>query len=296
MSLMNRPLPLLLVTGLAFGCNFPLGKLATQAGVNPALWAVVICLGAGLSVLAAALLFERRSAVPGLLRYGAISSVISNVVPLFLTFAAIPHIGSGLTAILVATSPVTTALLSMLLKVRPPGPLGLAGIAIGLTGAVTIIIARQAGFSTDETRWLLLAALIPVFLGAGNVYRTLGWPRGAGPMQLGATINLAAVLPLLGVAWAWGGIDLAPLAAVPGLVAAQLAASTVMYLTFFRLQAVGGPTYLSQIGYVAAAIGVVVGISLLGERYPPMVWAGIAIVACGIALTTFAQVRAARSG
>ena len=34
---MNRPLVLLLVTGLAFGCNFPLGKLAVAAGVNPAL-------------------------------------------------------------------------------------------------------------------------------------------------------------------------------------------------------------------------------------------------------------------
>ncbi|WP_374330081.1 hypothetical protein [Aestuariivirga sp.] len=47
---MNRPLVLLLVTGLAFGANFPLGKLAVAAGVNPALWAAVICLGAGLAV------------------------------------------------------------------------------------------------------------------------------------------------------------------------------------------------------------------------------------------------------
>jgi hypothetical protein len=47
---MNRPLVLLLVTGLAFGCNFPLGKLAVAAGVNPALWAAVICLGAGIAV------------------------------------------------------------------------------------------------------------------------------------------------------------------------------------------------------------------------------------------------------
>ena len=62
-------------------------------------------------------------------------------------------------------------------------------------------------------------------------------------------------------------------------MAAQLAASTVMYLTFFRLQAVGGPTYLSQIGYVAAAVGVGVGVAFLGERYPPLVWAGIAVVA-----------------
>ena len=286
---MNRPLALLLVTGLAFGCNFPLGKLAVQAGVNPALWGVVICLGAGVTVMTAARLFETAAPVPGLYRYAAISAVVSNVIPLALTFAAIPHIGSGLAAILVATSPVTTALLSMVLRVRPPSLLGLAGIAVGLSGAVAIILARNATFTADESRWLFLAALIPVFLGIGNVYRTMGWPRGAGPMRLGATINLAAVLPLLALALVWGGADLAPLARIPGLVAAQLAASTVMYLTFFRLQAVGGPTYLSQIGYVAAVIGVGVGVMFLGERYPPLVWVGIAVVAAGIALTTLAQ-------
>ena len=290
---MNRPLPLLLVTGLAFGCNFPFGKLAAEAGIAPALWAAVICLGAGLSVLAAALLFERSTPVPGIFRYAVVSSVISNVIPLLITFAAIPHIGSGLTAILVATSPVTTALLSMVLKVRPPNALGLAGIAVGLAGAVTIVLARHASFGGGDSRWFFLAALIPMFLGFGNVYRTMAWPRGAGPMRLGATINLAAVGPLVLIAMLWGGLDPAPLARVPWLVAGQLAASTVMYLTFFRLQAVGGPTYLSQIGYVAAAIGVGIGVAFLGERYPPLVWAGIAVVACGIALTTLAQLRAA---
>jgi drug/metabolite transporter (DMT)-like permease len=293
---MNRPLPLLLVTGLAFGCNFPLGKLAAQVGIHPALWAAVICLGAGLAVLAAASAFERSPPVPGVLRYASISSIISNVIPLTLTFAAIPHIGSGLAAILVATSPVTTAFLSMLLKVRPPGLLGLAGIAVGLAGAVIIILGRHAGVSGAESRWLFLAALIPVFLGIGNVYRSVAWPPGAAPMRLGAAINLAAVPPLLIIVLVWGGLDLAPLVKVPGLVAAQLAASTVMYLTFFRLQAVGGPTYLSQIGYVAAAVGVGVGVAFLGERYPPMVWAGVAVVASGIALATIAQARAGKPG
>lgn len=288
---MNRPLALLLVTGLAFGCNFPLGKLAVGAGVAPAMWAVVICLGAGFPVLAAALLFEKSPAVPGLYRYAAISAVISNVVPLFLTMTVIPHIGAGLTAILVATSPVTTALLSMLLKVRPPNALGLLGIAVGLSGAVTIILGRNAGFGGGGTQWLLLAALIPVFLGSGNVYRSMAWPRGARPLRLGATVNLTAIGPLLVIAWVSGGLDLSALAAIPWLVAGQLAAATVMYLTFFRLQAVGGPTYLSQIGYVAAAVGVGVGVSFLGERYPPVVWAGIAVVAMGIGLSTLSQIR-----
>ncbi|MFN4141614.1 DMT family transporter [Aestuariivirga sp.] len=291
---MNRPFPLLLVTGLAFGANFPLGKLAAAAGVNPALWAAVICLGAGISVLAAATLFEKAPPVPGIYRYAAISGLVSNVIPLFLTFAAIPHIGSGLAAILVATSPVTTALLSMLLRVRPPNLLGLAGIAVGLAGAVTIILARHVSFAGGETHWLFLAALIPVFLGIGNVYRSMAWPRGAGPMRLGAMVNLAAVLPLLLLASLGAGLDLLPLLAVPGLVAAQLIASTAMYLTFFRLQAVGGPTYLSQIGYVAAAVGVGAGIAFLGESYPPLVWLGIAVVAAGIGLSTLAQVRPGR--
>jgi drug/metabolite transporter (DMT)-like permease len=288
---MNRPLPLLLVTGLAFGCNFPLGKLAVAAGVTPAMWAVVICLGAGLSVLAAALLFERAEPVPGLYRYAAISAVISNVIPLFLTMTVIPHIGAGLTAILVATSPVTTALLSMLLKVRPPNALGLLGIGVGLLGAVAIVMGQNAGVGGGDAFWLLLGAAIPVFLGAGNVYRSLAWPKGAGPMRLGALVNLSAVLPLLLIAAMTGGTDVAALMKVPALVAAQFTAATVMYLTFFRLQAVGGPTYLSQIGDVAAAVGVGVGVTLLGERYPPMVWAGIAVVAAGIGLSTWSQLR-----
>ena len=291
---MNKPLPLLLVTGIAFGCNFPLGKLAVAAGVNPALWAIVICLGAGAALAVVTRLVEQSSPVPGIYRYAAISGLISNVIPLFLTFAAIPHIGSGLAAILVACSPVSTALISMVLKVRPPTALGLLGIGFGLAGALLIIIARNASFEGGDASWLLLAALIPVFLGFGNVYRTMAWPKGAGPMRLGAVVNLAAVLPLAILGWAWSGLDLAPLAKVPALVAAQLAASTVMYLTFFRLQAVGGPTYLSQIGYVAAVLSVAVGVTLLGETFPLSVWAGVAVVAIGIALSTLAQIRASR--
>jgi drug/metabolite transporter (DMT)-like permease len=292
---LNRPLPLLLVTGIAFGCNFPLGKLAVAAGVNPALWAIVICLGAGVSLSVVTHVVERAPAVPGVIRYAAISGMISNVIPLFLTFAAIPHIGSGLAAILVACSPVTTALLSMVLKVRPPTALGLLGIAIGLAGAVAMIAARNASFAGGDAHWLFLAALVPVFLGLGNVYRTWAWPKGAGPMRLGATVNLSAVIPLGVLGWAWSGLDLSPLAKVPWLVAGQLLASTVMYLTFFRLQAVGGPTYFSQIGYVGAVVGVGAGVLLLGETYPASVWAGVAVVAIGIALSTIAQVRAARA-
>ena len=293
---MNRPLLLLLGTGAALGLNFPLGKLAMAAGVNPALWAAVISLGAGLALLAVSAVIDRGQ--PGgatAFKFAIVSGFLSYVVPNFLTFAAIPKIGSGLAAIMFALSPVMTASLSLILKVRPPSMMGLLGIGFGLAGAIVIITARNSDFSGGGSTWLLLAALIPVFLGIGNVYRTLGWPQGVGTIRLAALTNLAAVLPLLAVTFAMSGtLDLAPFAAIPGLTALQLAVSTTMFLMFFRLQQLGGPTYLSQIGYVAATVGVVIGVFFLDEIYPLTVWLGTAVVGAGVALTTIAQWRTAR--
>ena len=47
-------------------------------------------------------------------------------------------------------------------------------------------------------------------------------------MRLGAVVNLAAVLPLALLGWGWSGLDLAPLASVPWLVAAQLAVERLL--------------------------------------------------------------------
>jgi drug/metabolite transporter (DMT)-like permease len=291
---MNRPLLLLLGTGTAYGIYFPIGKLAMAAGVNPALWAALISLGGGLVMLLLSQFEPSRESAP-VFRFSLFSGLLSYVVPNFLVFSAIPHIGSGLAAILVAMSPVTTAFLSLLLRVRPPDLLGLAGIAIGLAGAVTIIVARNVDFSARASFWLMLAALIPVFLGLGNVYRSLGWPKGASPTRLAALTNLAAVLPLLAIAWAWAGnLDLSPFTKIPGLVALQVAISSTMFVLLFRLQQAGGPTYLSQLGYVAAIIGAGIGVFYFHDTYPLTVWLGAVLVACGIALTTVAQSRTQR--
>jgi drug/metabolite transporter (DMT)-like permease len=165
------------------------------------------------------------------------------------------------------------------------------GIGLGLIGALIIIFARNGSFE-GQSLWLALAALIPVFLGLGNVYRTLAWPKGAGPLRLASLTNLAAVPPLIAIAWAMNGtIDLMPLARAPLLVIAQLVVTAAMFVMFFRLQQLGGPTYLSQIGYVAAVIGVGIGVIWLGETYPAGVWIGAGVVALGVALTTIAQLR-----
>jgi drug/metabolite transporter (DMT)-like permease len=97
---------------------------------------------------------------------------------------------------------------------------------------------------------------------------------------------------LLGLAWVTGSLNgISVLATVPGLVIAQVLASAAMFALFFQLQVVGGPVTLSQIGTVSAAVGVAIGTIGLGERYPTVVWIGIAIIAVGISLTVRARMR-----
>jgi drug/metabolite transporter (DMT)-like permease len=288
---MNRPLLLLLGTGAALGLNFPLGKLAMAAGIAPALWAAMISAGTGLVMLFIVAVTERKNlSRTSTLYFAIVSGFLSYVVPSVLTYTVIPKIGSGLAAIMFALSPVVTALLSVIFRVRPPNLISIFGIVLGLAGAGIIIFSRNTDFSGGAAPWILLALLIPLFLGAGNVFRTMAWPFGASPRKLAAHTNIAAV-PFLAVLvyGQTGTVDVMPLANVPELVALQLVVSIIMFLMFFRLQQVGGPTYLSQIGYVAAAVGVVIGVFYFGETYPQSVWVGAAIIAVGIAFSTLGQ-------
>jgi drug/metabolite transporter (DMT)-like permease len=290
---MNNPLLLLLGVGAALGLNFPLGKLAMSAGVNPALWAGWISLAAGVSMLAITTLAgSRTKGGPSKLRFAIISGLLSYVMPNTLTYLVIPKIGSGLAAIMFALSPVVTALLSLIFRVRPPSLLEIAGIALGLVGALVIIVARNHDFSVQDDLWIFAGLLIPVFLGMGNIYRTLGWPKGAKPQELASLTNLAAVpFFLVAAVLLTGAVDLAPFMAIPVVVLLQLAVSTTMFLMLFRLQEIGGPTYLSQVGYVAAAVGVVIGVAYFGEAYPVGVWVGAGVIAVGISLSTLRQFR-----
>lgn len=138
--------------------------------------------------------------------------------------------------------------------------------------------------------WVVMGLLIPVSLAAGNIYRTIDWPEGTCPIELAVGSHLASAAMLLaGILVLLGGKAFAPLGALPLVVIAQVASATAMFAFFFRLQAVGGPVYLSQIGYVAAAVGLFAGTIFLGEHYQLLTWIGAVIITVGVVITTKAQ-------
>lgn len=289
--LLQSPALLLLAVGTLLGLNFPLGKLAQAAQVPAVLWAALISLGAS-SLLGAWLLLRRRPVVCDAqhLRYFVITALVSYALPNLLVLAAMAHLGSGPTAMMFTLSPLFTALLSRLAGLRAPARLEYWGIAIGFGGALLVALARGEAGRPAAWLWVGVGLLIPLLLALGNVYRSLDWPPRADGTWLAVGSHGVAALLLLALCaltGAWRGLP--ALAGVPWLAAAQVAAAVLMFPLFFRLQALGGPVLLSQIGTVGAGIGVAVGAGLLGERYPPLVWGGVALIALGIGLTVWAR-------
>lgn len=282
---------LLVVTGVLLGVTPPFGKMATESGIPPIVWAFVISFGAG-GILLCVLLWRRKrfALTSRSLRYFTIVAMISYAVPNVLMFSAIPHLGAGYTSIMFTLSPVITLLLSILLGVSPPNLLGMVGIAVGFVGAVMVAATRGQVGQPAEVSWVLLGLLIPVTLAAGNIYRTMDWPEGTGPLELAVGSHLvAAAILLIALLFEGGGGSFQLLVGIPDLVFTQVAAASAMFAFFFRLQLVGGPVYLSQIGYVGAAVGLFVGVLLLGERYALLTWIGAGILTIGVIITTKAR-------
>lgn len=294
-SLWNSAIGLLLINGILLGLTLPFGKLAAAAGVPPAIWAFVISFGAGAVLLSALLANGGRIGLDKRkLRYFIVVAAVSYAIPNLLLFTAIPHLGVGFTGIMFTMSPLFTLAITLMLRLRRPSLLGVAGIGVGFVGAVVVALTRGEASQPAELVWVIAGLLIPVSLAVGNVYRTVDWPEGSGPIQLAAGSHLAAAVMLLVTAVSVaGGIPFAPLVEVPWLVVAQVIVSSAMFAVFFRLQAVGGPVYLSQIGYVAAAIGLISGMLFLGESYRIETWLGAVLISIGLVMTTRAQLRRA---
>jgi drug/metabolite transporter (DMT)-like permease len=289
----HSPGLLLIAVGILLGVNFPLGKLAMAAGISPIVWSAMISAGGALVLCCAVLALRLPVRFDwNHLRYFGVVAIVSYAFPNVLVYSLIPKVGSGYVAIFFTLSPMFTVALSLLARLRRPSGLELCGVAVGFAGALMVASARgQAGQSVDWL-WAVVGLLVPLSLAVGNVYRTLDWPPAANLLWLAVGSNAISAACLIVLAVLTGDAQSAPqLLAVPGLMVAQVAASALMFALFFRLQAIGGPVTLSQIGTVAAAVGVIIGTAGLGERYALIVWSGVAVIAVGISLTLRARLK-----
>ncbi len=264
-----------------------LGRIATSHGVPATAFAFWNCVGGACIIGIFALARGTPVTVsPRYLRYYLIAGLVSNAVPNTLAFTVVAPIGTGLTGVLFALSPLCTYAVAMSLRLDRFETLRALGLAIGLAGTLLILLPESSLPSAEALHWLLIGLTMPVFLALGNIFRSAAWPPGASSMTLAVGMLTAAAVLLLPAMAVTGTLYL-PLPvehdgdwATIGI----FAVAGVIYVLYFELLRIAGPVYFSQISYVITAAGVVAGMVVFGETHAVWVWLAIAVICAGVLL------------
>ena len=276
---------LLLVLGTLWGGSYFFGKVAL-AELPP--FTVAICrLGLAAGVLNAVARAGGHR-LPGSFpawRAFCIMGLLNNVIPMSLILWGQIRIGSGLAAVLNASTPLFTVVLahvSTLDERMTPNRIG--GVLFGLAG-VTVMIGPAAlgGFQSDLAAQLAVLGAAVSYACAGIFGRRFA---GAPPLVTAAGQVTASTLTLLPLSLA---VDRPWLLPVPNMkiwaavVALAFLCTAVAYVIYFRILAASGASNLLLVTLLMPVSAIVLGTTVLGERLDPRQLVGMALIAVGLA-------------
>ena len=227
-----------------------------------------------------------RGALPPVLprwRPLLVFSAVEIAIPWFLLSDAERHLTSSLTGLLVAAVPLVGVGLALL---RPDGdrlgPLGLAGLLLGLLGVAALVgldvQGAQMGAMFEMAGVAVGYALGPVILA-----RWFADTPGLGVTTASLTICALVYVPLAALTWPDHRPSGKVLASIVGLA---VVCTSVAFLMLFELVGEIGPVRATVFTYVNPAVAVAAGVILLGEPLTPATVIGFVLVLAGSILAT----------
>jgi drug/metabolite transporter (DMT)-like permease len=270
---------------LIWGVPYLLIRIAVRHGVTPG------ALAFGRVALAAVVLLVLawRAGTLGTLRghWGVLLAyaVAEIVIPFPMIALGEQRITSSLSAILISTVPLFTALLALrFVRSERPTPVRAIGLITGFGGVVALVGIDVAGKGSE----LLGAAAI--------LLAAIGYSVGPTLVRL----RLTALDPraTMGASLAIAAVLLAPFAgldrphAVPGVgaiacvVVLGLLCTALAFVIYTVLIAEAGASRATVITYINPIIAVALGVSLLGEQLGPGAIAGLLLILAGSWLST----------
>lgn len=278
---------LLAINGSLLALMLPLARVVTNDGLSPVAYAFWQTLGAGLVLVLLSWRHLRLRINSRILRYCLISGATGVALPNALAFFVVGKVGPGFTSTLYAFPPIFTLVFALFLHLESPSFRRMAGIALACLGCFWIVWSQVDVIAAATLHWYLVGLAVPVSIAVGNVYRTLAWPKGFAPVALAAGMMLGAS------AWLLLIINVKGIVLLPntvrfdtyGMVGLQMGLTALTYLGVFELQKRSNPVFLSQMGCIAALVGLMIGMLYFEERYALGVWLGVLVILGGLWLT-----------
>ena len=215
----------------------------------------------------------------------AVVAVLNAGLPFLLIAWGQQYVDSGLTGILIASSPIFTALLAIVYDPaeRATG-IRLAGLLVGFAGVAVLLGVQPAG-GTDSLFGALAIVVAALLYAASSLYigrRLTGVPRLA--IALGTAFWAAVVTLPLAVADA--PAEMPGWDTVAAVAALGIAGTGIAYLLYVAIIGGAGASKAILVNYLIPSMAVAYGVLLLDEPLTVSMVVGLALILAGVTLGT----------
>jgi drug/metabolite transporter (DMT)-like permease len=275
----RRSWTLLLILGAIWGASYLFIKIGLRDLTPEAIAFARIALAA----LVLVPLAWSRGALKGLRPLAGWFLVIGSVqvaVPFVLIGLGEEHISSGLAGILVATTPMFTALLAIWVdhEERSHG-WALFGVALGFAG-VALLLGVDLGGSSDE----LIGGLMVVLAALGYAVGALTAKHKLSevqPIGMSAGVMAASTVVLIPAAAAGSPSEVPGIGPIAAVVTLGILGTGIAFIMLYHLISTVGPARTWLVTYVAPLFAVFYGATLLDERITAATIGGMVLILIG---------------
>ena len=281
------PFAILFLCGGIWGLTIPLMKVAVSTGHQPMgliFWQVAI-----LGVVLGCVVLWRRERVPLQPRhiaYYALIGGIGTLIPSSISFAVAADLPAGILGLLLATVPMFSLLIALLIRTERFQARRMAGIVLGVTALILLAIPELSLPGAGMAPLLLLGLAAPLCYGMeGNIVERIA-PADVTPIAVIFASSVMAT-PVAGIiAWHSGiWVDLLrPWGAAEWALLGSSLGHAFAYTGYVALVGLAGAVFSSQIAYIVTLTAILASLVFLGESYPVTAWVAIAMMIGGLLL------------
>ncbi len=275
------------VLGIIWGATIPMIKVAVDAGFQPVgmiFWQLVIAvvlLGAVMVVRGYRLKFSRKYAF-----YFLIIGLIGTLLPNFFSYLAYQHLSAGIMGIIIATVPMCTMVIALVLRNEKFRWLRMTGVLLGIAAMILLALPETSAPDPKKVIFLLVAMIAPVCYGLEANYISMRAPKEINAVAVlfaASLIGLVITAPVVYFSGQWIDMFVPWGNAEWSLVGASVF-HALAYTGYMWLVVRAGAVFSSQIGYVVTMAALLLSIAFLGETYSWFVWMALVIMLAGLAL------------
>jgi len=282
-----RALFSLTLFGLAWAFTIPLTKLAVSTGHQPPgliFWQLVVAV----LVLGVVVKLTGKSLPlnPTALRYYLVVALLGTILPNSFSYVAAAHLPAGVMAITIATVPMFSLLIALLIRSEKFQSSRSLGVLMGAAAVSLLILPEESLPDAEKTIYVLVALVAAACYGAEGNYVARKAMSEIHPVSavFGASaIGLVLCVPFVVFSGYWIPLSLSLGVAEQALLVSSLI-HAVVYTGYIWLLGKTSAVFASQIAYIVTIGGVIASAIFLHERYSGWVLASLGLMVFGLFL------------